>query len=104
MKTTFEPVSFYKLTMSGVRQKIDQGDFSTLDQVEDYLNDEAQFYAKLATDQVLIEVLPNDLTEINKVYGTIDTKQDLAFCALNLWMDLNDMFKDAREYYINLKY
>lgn len=104
MKTTFESLTFYNVTMSGVKQSIDQGDLKTLDQVEDYLNDEALFYAKKATDQVLLQVLPNDLTEMNNVYGTISTKEDLAFCALNLWMDLNDMFKDAKEYFINLKF
>lgn len=99
MKTTFNNSDFYNFTMSGVRQKIDQGDFSTLNQVEDYLNDEAQFYAKKATDEVLIQILPNNLTEINEVYGFIETKEDLAFCALNLWMNENEMYKDARDYF-----
>ena len=99
MKTTFNNSDFYKFTMDSVYQMIDQNQFTLSDQVENYLNDEANFYAKKATDEVLIQILPNNLTEINEVYGFIETKEDLAFCALNLWMNENEMYKDARDYF-----
>lgn len=99
MKTTFNNSEFYTMTMNSIYQMIEQNEFTISDQIETYLNDEALFYAKKATDEVLFQILPNDLTELNKVYGTINTKEDLAFCSLNLWMDQNKMYKDAKDYF-----
>ena len=100
MKTTnFNAHDFYSVTMASVYQLIDQGDLSSVNEVDDYLLSEAQFYVDNATDQVLIEVLPDDLRQLNAEFGEINSKKGLAWCSLILWMQQNEMSHDALKHF-----
>lgn len=100
METTiFNLHEFYSETMASVYQLIDQGELSSVNEVDDYLLSEAQFYVEKATDEVIIETLPDDLRELNDEFGEITSKKGLAWCSLILWMQQNQMSNDALKHF-----
>lgn len=100
MKTTnFNAHDFYSITMASVYQLIDQKRLNSVNEIEEYLLEEAQFYVDEAPNQVLLEVLPDNLTEINEQFGEVTTKKGLAWCSLVLWMEEMEMIQDAIKYY-----
>lgn len=100
MKTTnFKAHDFYSETMASVYELIDQKRLTSVNEVDDYLLKEAQFYVDESPDQVLLEVLPDDLRELNEEFGEITSKKGLAWCSLILWMQQNQMLHDALKHF-----
>lgn len=95
----FNAHQFYSETMASVYQLIDQGDLLSVNEVDDYLLSEAEFYVEKATEQVITETLPDDLRELNEEFGEITSKKGLAWCSLVLWMQNNQMVNDALKHF-----
>lgn len=95
----FNAHDFYSETMHSVYQLIDDGELLSVNEVDDYLLEEAQFYVKKAPDEVIIETLPDDLRQLNEEFGEITSKKGLAWCSLILWMQNNNMVHDALKHF-----